>query len=173
MLLFGHSFVQTDPPELPARNRPCPRRPSSASPARPAASAHCAPYSWGPCRRWAPNRSKQTSGCCAWKRMLQASVFKCFRCFRGMLQVFYMDVAKVDRDVSYVAMVVHILPSYLKIKLFWTATRSLKYNFDFLFLWKKTFIKIFLWKYFSRQIYWYGFHISKLNNQKVIHDLYF
>ena len=30
--------------------------------------------------------------------------FKCFRCFRGMLQVFYKDVAKVDRDVAHVAM---------------------------------------------------------------------
>jgi hypothetical protein len=27
-----------------------------------------------------------------------------FNCFRGMLQVFRMDVAKVDRDVAYVAM---------------------------------------------------------------------
>ena len=27
-------------------------------------------------------------------------------------------------------------------------------------------------KVFSRQIYSYGFHISKLNNLKVIHDLY-
>jgi hypothetical protein len=34
--------------------------------------------------------------------------FKCFSCFRGMLQVFHMDVAKVDRDVAYVAMVVHV-----------------------------------------------------------------
>jgi hypothetical protein len=32
---------------------------------------------------------------------------------------------------------------------------------------------LFLWKYFSRQIYSYGFHISKLNNLKIIHDLYF
>ena len=28
------------------------------------------------------------------------------------------------------------------------------------------------WKYFSKQIYSYGFYISKLNNLKVIHDLY-
>ena len=33
---------------------------------------------------------------------------KCFRCFRGMFQVFHTDVAKVDRDVPYVAMVVHV-----------------------------------------------------------------
>ena len=32
----------------------------------------------------------------------------CFECFRGMLQVFQMDVAKVNRDVAYVAMVVHV-----------------------------------------------------------------
>jgi hypothetical protein len=34
--------------------------------------------------------------------------FKCFRSSIGMLQVFHMDVAKVDRDVAYVAMVVHV-----------------------------------------------------------------
>jgi hypothetical protein len=34
--------------------------------------------------------------------------FKCFRCFIGMLQVFHMDIAKVDQDVAYVAMVIHI-----------------------------------------------------------------
>jgi len=33
---------------------------------------------------------------------------KCFRYFRGMFQVFHTDVAKVDRDVPYVAMVVHV-----------------------------------------------------------------
>jgi hypothetical protein len=33
-------------------------------------------------------------------RMLQMHVFECFRCFIGMLQVFYMDVVKVDRDVA-------------------------------------------------------------------------
>ena len=32
----------------------------------------------------------------------------CFKCFRDMLQVFQMDVAKVDQDVAYVAMVVHL-----------------------------------------------------------------
>jgi hypothetical protein len=37
--------------------------------------------------------------------MLQAYVSKCFR---DMLQVFQMDVAKVDRDVAYVAMVIHV-----------------------------------------------------------------
>jgi hypothetical protein len=41
--------------------------------------------------------------------MLKAHVARvCFRCFRGMLQVFHMDVAKRDRDVAYVAMVVHV-----------------------------------------------------------------
>jgi len=30
-----------------------------------------------------------------------------------------------------------------------------------------------LWKYFSRQIYSYNFYICKLNNLKVIDDLYF
>jgi hypothetical protein len=31
--------------------------------------------------------------------------FKCFICFKGMLQVFHMDVVKVDRDVAYAASV--------------------------------------------------------------------
>ena len=41
--------------------------------------------------------------------------FKCFRCFRVTLQVFYIVVAKVDRDVAkvdqgvaHVAMAIHI-----------------------------------------------------------------
>jgi hypothetical protein len=33
---------------------------------------------------------------------------KCFRCFRGMFQVFRINVAKVDWDVAYVAMIVHV-----------------------------------------------------------------
>jgi hypothetical protein len=36
----------------------------------------------------------------------------------------------------------------------------------------KTNICILLWKYFARQIYLCSFHISKLNDLKVIHDLY-
>jgi hypothetical protein len=34
--------------------------------------------------------------------------FKCFGCFRGMLQLFQMNFAKVDRNVAYVAMVIHV-----------------------------------------------------------------
>ena len=34
--------------------------------------------------------------------------FKCLRCFRGMLQLFHTDITKVDRDVAYIAMVVHV-----------------------------------------------------------------
>jgi hypothetical protein len=34
--------------------------------------------------------------------------FKCFKCFRGMLQEFHTDVAKLDRDVAYVAIAVHV-----------------------------------------------------------------
>ena len=43
---------------------------------------------------------------------------------------------------------------------FRTTTRSSKYNFDR------------LWKCFLRQIYSFIFHIFKLNNLKIIHDLY-
>jgi hypothetical protein len=31
--------------------------------------------------------------------------FKCFKCLRGMLQVAYIDVTKVDRDVAHVIIV--------------------------------------------------------------------
>jgi hypothetical protein len=34
--------------------------------------------------------------------------FKCFGCFRDMLQVFDTVVIKIDRDVAYVAIVVHV-----------------------------------------------------------------
>jgi hypothetical protein len=34
--------------------------------------------------------------------------FKCFRCFICMLQVFFMDVTKIDRDIAYVAMIVYV-----------------------------------------------------------------
>jgi hypothetical protein len=38
-----------------------------------------------------------------------ASVFfKCFSCFRRMLQVFYLDVAKVYLNVAYVVMTIQI-----------------------------------------------------------------
>jgi hypothetical protein len=36
--------------------------------------------------------------------MLQAYVSKCFRYFRHMFQVFYIDVAKVSIDVAYTCM---------------------------------------------------------------------
>jgi hypothetical protein len=32
----------------------------------------------------------------------------CFMCFRGTLQVLYIDVAKLDRDVAHVVMAIHI-----------------------------------------------------------------
>jgi hypothetical protein len=36
-----------------------------------------------------------------------------FKCFIYMLQVFHVDVAKVDQDVAYVAMVIHICCKHL------------------------------------------------------------
>jgi hypothetical protein len=40
-----------------------------------------------------------------------ASVY--FKCFRGILQVFYTDVVKVDQDVAYVAIVIHVCCKFL------------------------------------------------------------
>jgi hypothetical protein len=37
-----------------------------------------------------------------------STCFKCSRCFVGMFQVFHANVAKVDRDVAYVVMIVHV-----------------------------------------------------------------
>ena len=34
------------------------------------------------------------------KTHVASYVFKCFRCFRDMLQMFHMDLAKVDRAVA-------------------------------------------------------------------------
>ena len=42
------------------------------------------------------------------KTHIASVCFTCFGCFRGMLQLFYTNVAKVDQNVAYVAMVVHI-----------------------------------------------------------------
>jgi hypothetical protein len=42
------------------------------------------------------------------KALVASVCFKCFRRFRGTLQVFYIDVAKVDRDVAHVAMAIHV-----------------------------------------------------------------
>jgi hypothetical protein len=37
-----------------------------------------------------------------------SSHFKCFRCFRGMLYAFYTDVVKVNWDIAYVVIGVHV-----------------------------------------------------------------
>jgi hypothetical protein len=33
--------------------------------------------------------------------------FKCFSCFRLMLQVFYLNITKIDLDIIYVAMTLY------------------------------------------------------------------
>jgi len=44
----------------------------------------------------------------AMKLHVASVYFVCFKCFRGMLKVFHMDVIKVDWDVAHVAIVVHV-----------------------------------------------------------------
>jgi hypothetical protein len=39
-------------------------------------------------------------------------MFKCFRCFRRMLQMFYLDVSKVDLGIAHVAMAIHACFKY-------------------------------------------------------------
>jgi hypothetical protein len=47
---------------------------------------------------------------CFWMffRHVASLYFKCFSCFRCIFQLFHTDVANVDRDFSYVAIVVHV-----------------------------------------------------------------
>jgi hypothetical protein len=40
-------------------------------------------------------------------------LFQVFQMFRGMLKLFHMNIAKVDRDVAYVTMVVHVYCKFL------------------------------------------------------------
>ena len=67
---------------------------------------------WAPpgrCLRWIPH-IEEPPFCWAVRRCcVKAHIARvCFDCFRGMLQVFHMDVAKKDRDVAHVAIVVHV-----------------------------------------------------------------
>jgi hypothetical protein len=60
--------------------------------------------SW-PLRRYGRRDARpQQQRCCD-----ESACCKCFICFRGMLQLFHMDVAKVVRDVAYVANVSEVL----------------------------------------------------------------
>jgi hypothetical protein len=43
-----------------------------------------------------------------WKAYIASVCFKCFICLKGVLQVFHIDVAKVDQDVAHVAMAIHV-----------------------------------------------------------------
>ena len=42
----------------------------------------------------------------------------CFRGFIGMLQVFHLDVVKVDLDVAYIAMAIHACLKYFISRMF-------------------------------------------------------
>ena len=52
--------------------------------------------------------SSKQQGDIALKAHVASVCFKCFSYFRDMLQGFRMDVAKVDRDIAYVAVVAHV-----------------------------------------------------------------
>ena len=43
-----------------------------------------------------------------WEPHVARVCFKYFRYFRSMLQVLYIDIAKVDWDVAHVVMVIHV-----------------------------------------------------------------
>jgi hypothetical protein len=64
-----------------------------------------------PGHRHAVVATSTASACRALPRhvVLQTCVANvCFMCFKGMLQIFYIDVEDVDLDVAHVAMVIHI-----------------------------------------------------------------
>jgi hypothetical protein len=94
--------------------------PAAAFSTAPSAFSTGAAFSIGATRHSTASSSASTSlhslkqqGDVRLKTHVTSVYFKCFRCFRGILQVFYTDVAKVDCDVAYVAMVVHLCCKYL------------------------------------------------------------
>jgi hypothetical protein len=56
----------------------------------------------------------------------------CFKCFIGMLQVFYTGVAKVDQDVAYVAMIIDV----------WCKVLSLMFHLFFSYVCSSVFIRM-------------------------------
>jgi hypothetical protein len=56
--------------------------------------------------------SSVSSGYCI-TCMFQAYVFKCFGYFIGMLQVFHLNVAKVNLDVVYVDIAIRMFQEYV------------------------------------------------------------
>jgi hypothetical protein len=100
-----HGILQRGDASPRARHSPAvtfSHAPHEATPARlplPLSHLHCG------CR--SPGAPPLTRGRTA-ARLRSFAESVCFECVRGMLQVFHMDIVKVDRDIAYVAMVVHI-----------------------------------------------------------------
>ena len=55
-----------------------------------------------------PMPAPQAQGDFALKAHVASACFECFSCFRGILQGFRVDIAKVDRDAAYVASVLGV-----------------------------------------------------------------
>jgi hypothetical protein len=66
------------------------------SPSRPSVGSHCECSDCPPARQL------------VLKAHVASVYFKCFKCFKGILHVFRMDLVKVDLDIAYIAMVVHV-----------------------------------------------------------------
>jgi len=107
----AHTRLALRPPSSPWLGRISPARSSDGQPA--------AAFSTGAASSAPPASStpvnfvldellfSQQQGDVALKPHIANICFKCFKCFRG-IQVFHADIAKVDQDVAYVAMVVHV-----------------------------------------------------------------
>jgi hypothetical protein len=104
--------------------------PRGTTPAHPVAGSHAVAHRWSHRRSMGPRRlpagipppchstassfasmslhSSNQQVDATLKAHVTRVCFKCLRCFRGMLQVLYIDVAKVDRDIAHVLMAIHV-----------------------------------------------------------------
>jgi hypothetical protein len=106
-ILSVHHTLVSSPTILPLHRRSLPRR-SPSPPELHATLRHRAPHAVLISVSMSLQSSKQHVDVVLKNIDRKSVCLKCFRCFGDMLQVFRMDVVKVDHDVTYVAIVVHV-----------------------------------------------------------------
>ena len=105
------------PPVSPLPTRAACPRPDSRFPSRPRSIHLPLPLSLP---RFVPPTSSTLTSLHSSKHKVDATLkahvaivcFQCFRCFKCMLQVLYIDVAKLYRDVAHVVMAIHVYSKY-------------------------------------------------------------
>jgi hypothetical protein len=100
-LVLSQSSLRAATRRWPHNHSPGPR-------CRPLASVPLLRHSAALCSMSTSFRSPKQQVDATLKVYIASLCFKCFRCFIGTLQVFYIDVAKVDQDVAYAVMVAHV-----------------------------------------------------------------